>query len=323
MLLILVVGCAPSANVAIHQQQPPLMADNRSTQPPPAVAQPNNNITAQVLHITPNQVTPLQGIPTTLRYDYLNSEENLYTEVAVWHPYTTFYCPPMGMGVAGNFVDSPLIILPNKEGPVCLIRNDSGDYKYLSLYGINYPCTTVHDDAADENLELSKPGWGLATVFHPDKMPFRINNIEIAAVANYTNGVMSDYNKKHIVINILNNKSEVIWSKYCKWSDLRNTETYPRWPQIPSAVWKDIAVDNITVDGDFTVDVLAMSHTYNELADAYDYFAIAYEKLKQSGHTTNSFISRNGQRSSPYIGLYDKYGDPVGFNLCIRVDGSY
>jgi hypothetical protein len=320
MLLILMAGCAPAGSTAPTQPQTQVAVDNKSTQIMSDAADPIDNTTAQVAPIAPSQSIPLQGIPVTLRHDYLNSEENLFTQVAIWHPYTTFFCPPMGMGIAGNFVESPLIILPNKEGSVCLLRNDSGDYKYLPLYGKYYPCTTSYDVTADENLELSKPGWGLATAFHPVNTPFSIKNIKIAGVANYTTGIMDDYDNKHIVVNILNDKSEVIWSKYCKWRDLRNIEGTTR---LPSAVWRDIAVDNVTVDGDFTVDVLALSHTYNEFSEAYDYFSIAYEKLMQSGNATNSFISRNGQRSSPYIGLYDQYGDPVSFNLCIRVEGIY
>ncbi len=255
----------------------------------------------------------LQGIPTTLRYDYLSTEENLYSQVAVCHSYANFSSP--NWGIAGKFVVSPLIILPGKEGAVAIIQNDSGGYKYL-------PIGMTHcNDKVDEIAELSKPGWGLATTFHPDKTPFKISNIKIAGIANYTMGILDDYQKKNIVINILNARSEVVWSKYCKWSDFRSVNNSS---QLPAAIWRDIAVDNVTVDGDFTIDVLALSYTYDKHGPSYDYFAIAYEKLEKCGEvTTNSFISSNGRRYTSYIRLYDQYGNPQCFNLCIRVDGSY
>jgi len=319
MLLIVMAGCAPAGNLAITQPQPLVAVDNKSTQVLPIAVQANDNKSTQVVAAATNQITPLQGIPVTLRYDYLNSEENLYTQVAVSHSSPTFFCPPLGKGIAGNFIESPLIILPNKNGSVCLIKNDSGVYKYLPIGNSlgTSPCTASYPDIVDEKVELSKPGWGLATTFHPENTPFLIKSIKIAGVANSTTGILDDYDKKHIVINVLNNKSEVIWSKYCSWRELRNTQT-------TSAVWRDIAVDNVTVDGAFTVDVLAASNKYEEIGGAFEYFGIAYEQLNKSGDvTTNSFISGNGKRQNTYITLYDQYGDPVCFNLCIRVGGIY
>jgi hypothetical protein len=256
--------------------------------------------------------TPLQGLPATLRYDYLNSEEKLFTQVAVWHSMASFSSP--NWGIAGKFVESPLIILPGKEGAVAITGDGSGGYKYLPIGTISYR------DTVDEKAELSKPGWGLATTFHPEKTPFAIRSINIAAVANYTRGILDDYNKKFVFINILNAKSEVIWSKQYKWSDFRSTAASG---QLPQAVWKEIPV-GVTVDSDFTVDILALSYAYNKAGYAYEYFAVAYERIEKCGDvTTNSFISGNGKRYNSYIRLYDQYGMPVCFNLCIRVDGSY
>jgi len=324
MLLILVMGCSTSGRTMISQSQTSNVVDNKSTPVPPIAARPSDNKSAQVVAAVTSQVTPLQGIPVTLRYDYLNAEENLFTQVAVGHSYATYHVPYLGTGQKS--IKAPLIILPIKEGSVCLIEDYSGVIKYLPIgnnWGIN-PNIVSYRGIVDENIELGKPGWGLATTFHPDKTPFSIKNIKIAGVANYTTGVMSDYDKKYIVINILNDKSEIIWSKYCKWRDLRNTQTTTGLPYPPSAVWRDIVVDNVTVDGDFTVDVLALSKTYNEIGEMYDYFAIAYEKFVKCGDaTTNSFISENGKGCNPDIRLYDQYGDPVCFKLCIRVDGIY
>lgn len=315
ILLILVVGCAPSGNIVTNPLKKPATVDNKSTQVPPSAALSYDNQTTKVVPTATNQATPLQGIPVNLRYDYLNADENLFTQVAIHHSYIT----PSTFGIAGTSVETPLIILPNRNGSVCIIKDTygSGGYKYQ-------PTDIQYQDIVYENEKLSKPGWGLATTFHPDKTPFAIRNIRIAGVAYYTTGILDDYDKKNIIINILNNKSEVIWSRCFKWSDFRGTDTTPRWPMIPPAVWRDIAVNNVTVDGDFTVDILSPSLMYSELGDQYDYFTIAYERFVKCGDViTNSFISRNGQRCNPYIRLYDQYGDPECFNLCIRVDGIY
>jgi hypothetical protein len=338
-LLILMAGCISAGSTVPIQPQTRVAVDNKSAQLPPTTGSPTDNTTTQGAPIAPNQIIPLRGIPITLRYDYLNTEENLFTQVAIGHSYVSFSSPNRGIaetgienqlviqpktagavaspnwGIAGTWVETPLIILPNKGSPVCIIKDTygSGGYKYLPIGFASYR------EIVEEKVELTRPGWGLATTFHPDKRPFCIKNIRIAGVANCTTGILDDYDKKHIVINILNDKSEVIWSKYCAYRDLRNTES-----TLPSAVWRDIAVDNVTMGGDFTVDVLALSYTYDEPADAYEYFAIAYEKFIKCGDVpTNSFISKNGQKCDPYVGLYDQYGDPVCFNLCIRVDGIY
>lgn len=315
IVLVLLSSCTTSINTVNNQLDSLATVDNKNTQFSSPATNSTDNKTAQV-EVTPiTQETSLKGIPVTLRYDYLTSEENLFTQVAVWHPYTSVHCP--NWGIAGEFVETPLIILPNKEGAVCIIKDTYGSsgYKYLQID------TTSYRDTVDEKKELSKPAWGLATTLHPDKTPFTINNIKIAGVANYTTGLVDDYNKKYLAVNILNGKSEIIWSKYYKWSDFRNTDTSSL---VPNAVWRDIAVDNVTVDGDFTIDVLALSDTFNKTGNMYSYFAVAYEKLaKCEDIPTNSFISKNGKRYTPYIRLYDQYGNPVCFNLCIRVDGIY
>jgi hypothetical protein len=293
-------SCTPGT-----QLSPPLVVDNQSVEHQSPAEVDNNTTPAK-----PEEAIqpPLSSIPITLRYDYLNTEENLFSQVAVWHSYATF--SNSYFDVAGQFIKSPLIIMPRKEGSVCIIKEGSGGYKY-------YPIVTTHYDVKeDEKERLSRPGWGLATTFHPENIPFTINNIRIAAVANYNQGILDDYNKKFMVINILNAKSEVMWSKYYKWSDFRSTATST---QLPNAVWRDFAVDNVTVDGDFTIDLLAMSDTYGR---SYSYFAVAYEKLGKCGDVaTNSFISEKGKRSNPWVRLYNQYGDPVCFNLCIRIDG--
>lgn len=319
---IMICGVMDPKNLELYKEIGSTL-EMQTTGPNASTVQPDNNKTTQVVPTIPdqsapvmttaiNQTTRLQGIPATLRYDYLNSEENLFTQVAVWHSMATFSSP--NWGIAGKFIESPLIILPGKEGAVAITGDGSGGYKYLPIGTISYR------DTVDEKAELSKPGWGLATTFHPEKTPFAIRSINIAAVANYTRGMLDDYNKKFVFINILNAKSEVIWSKQYKWSDFRSTAASG---QLPQAVWKEIPV-GVTVDSDFTVDILALSYAYNKAGYAYEYFAVAYDRIEKCGDvTSNSFISGNGKRYNSYIRLYDQYGMPVCFNLCIRIDGSY
>ncbi|MCX6006889.1 MAG: hypothetical protein NTZ34_06470 [Chloroflexi bacterium] len=266
--------------------------------------------------ITPQVGTgpSLQGIPVTLRYDNLNTDVNYINQIAVWHSYAKLSL--VNMGIAGTQISTPLIILPYKEGSVCLYKDLSGGYKYLSIGTSWYP------GVIDEKIELNKGGWGLATTFYPEKTPFSIQNIKIAGVANYTLGTLDDYNNKYIAVRILNRAAEVIWSKYFKWSDFRNLEIGQ--DRRSKAFWRDVAVDNVVVDDDFTVDVLALGKGYDTSGESYDYYAVAYEKIPNCGtSTTNSFISENGKRSDPCIGLYDQNGNRVCFNLCIRVDGIY
>jgi len=267
--------------------------------------------------ITPQVSTgsSLQGIPVTLRYDNLDTDPNYFNQIAVWHSYTTVSF--IGTGISGTLIKTPLIIKPYKEGAVCLYKDLSEGYKYLNID------TTWYRDVINDKVELSKGGWGLATTFKPEKTPFSINNIRIAGVALYTLGIPDDYDKKYVTIRILNKAAEVIWSKDFKWSDFRNPDLGTDIK--PEAFWKHIAVDNVVVNDDFTVDVLALSKGYYPAGKSYDYFAIAYEEIPNcEPATNNSFISENGKRTDPWIGLYgQKYGNRICFNLRIRVDGSY
>ncbi|MBN1376313.1 MAG: hypothetical protein JXA01_09170 [Dehalococcoidia bacterium] len=267
--------------------------------------------------VSPQVVTKpsLQGIPITLRYDNIGTDINYTNQIAIWHSYMTvsFIGP---IGISGTQIKTPLIILPYKEGSVCLYKDLSEQYKYLNIN------TTSYRGTVDDKVELNKGGWGLATTFHPEKVPYSIQNIKIAGVANYTLGTLDDYDKKYITIRILNKAEEVIWSKDFKWSDFRNRDLGP--DRRPEAFWSEVAVDNVVVNDDFTVDVLALSKGYDTYGESYDYFAVAYEKISNCGPAaTNSFISENGKRTDPGIGLYDQFGNRICFNLCIRVDGVY
>ena len=76
MLLILVVGCAPSGNTATSQPQTPVTFDNKSTQVPPIAAQPSDNKSTQ---LAPETTTPPAQAPVAKA---LSFEAETYTNDA-------------------------------------------------------------------------------------------------------------------------------------------------------------------------------------------------------------------------------------------------
>jgi len=280
--------------------------------------------------------------PCNLRYDNLQGEndEYPYNQIAVWHTECkcrriiivsrtvtlgNLFCENLNSKAAGNpdFVtqDSPLIILPSVVGyglrGMFVIETDySGDH-FLSLVA----STSYFGNDDDETL-LSQPGWGLQTTFSPDRFPYKIQGINVCAVAYYTVEPQGDYDKYHVIIRILDKNGSPVWKKVLPWSVFRGSETVN---VVPKAEWKYISVDNITVNSDFSVEVLSESDEYQSRGagrpDAA-YFALAYEKISDPQSNTPSFISYNGQKAKDYIMLYGPKHDPLGFNLCLRVAGS-
>ena len=173
----------------------------------------------------------------------------------------------------------------------------------------------------DDKYRLSLPGWGLATTFHIENPPFKIEKIKLAAVAYYTMGIQQDYDSKFIRIQILDKQSRIIWSEYIPWSQFRG-EIETDLKGLPKAIWQDISTGGVIVNDDFTVEITSVGKTYWEGDQAFDYFAVACEKIGNCGNSqTNSFISECGKRADPWITLYDQYGSPTCFNLCIRIEG--
>jgi hypothetical protein len=253
----------------------------------------------------------------TLRYDNLNGEisDFSFNQIAISHPYIYFPAQSPFTVTKGDNVKSPIIMLPRKAGMVTIAKTQSGDYTY------NPVGTFTSKNKIDDMLLLDKPGWGLATQFQSGNDSLIINNIRINGVAYYNRGSLDVYDQKYVRVRILNSDSETIWSQDYPWSYFRNLDTTEN-ADGPKAAWKDIPVENVTVKGDFTVDVLAINLAYNKEANAFEYFAINYEGIPNCGDTkTNSFISENGRRPDPWVQLYDQYSTPVCFNLAIRVDG--
>ncbi len=258
----------------------------------------------------------IKGMHATLRYDYLSMDENMNSQIAVWHSYAQFVKGSWSL-VEGRDIKAPIIILPRKEGFVTIVRSTTEGYQFMPLGW------TAYSKSYDEKAMLNQPGWGLATTFHPESTPYRIQKIRMACVANYTEGLIEEYDNKFIKVQILNDKAKVIWSEFFPWSRFRGT-AYSDAEGLPAAQWFEIPVNDITVDGDFTVEVCSLGKQYIKEVRGYDYFALAYEKVGLcSNNKTNSFISENGKRPDPWITLYNQYGDRVCFNLCIRVDGNY
>jgi hypothetical protein len=270
-------------------------------------------------------------VPVSLRYDNLNvsGDNYLSDQIAVWHTYaklagastslTAMYSNSTRGGTlvtneAGVPVKSPLIILPSNKGMVCIIKNYSQiSYKYFGLV------TSWYGDSMSEAEHLAQKGYGLATVFSPEKTPFKIQKINMAAVANHT-GAAEEYEQYQFIVRILDDKNNVIWTKALPWSYFKNPEA----GAVPAAIWKSIAVDDVVVKGDFTVEVLSESTGFETgRSKASHYLALAYERISDKDANTRSLISENGIKADSWIRMYDNFGHPISFNLCIRVEGGY
>jgi hypothetical protein len=264
-----------------------------------------------------------------LKYDNLNNttEDYLSNQIAVWHTYaklpassslyTAGYSQDLhklfsSSNSTGVAVKSPLIILPFGEGMVCIVKNYANlSYQFLKMG------TTWYGDSKDEADRLNQPGWGLMTIFTPEKSPYTIQKIDIAGAANNT-GDAKEYDNYHFVVRILDQNGNQMWSKLLPWSLFKGTGS----EAVPKAVWRSIDVDNVVANGDFSVEVLTESYVYTqEKRPSYHYLALAYEKVNSKDLNSRSVISDNGQKPDNWVRLYDAYGQPLSFNLCIRVEG--
>ncbi len=275
--------------------------------------------------------------PLSLRYDILTNKNDEYQhdQIAIWH--TNCKCSSISYGSlvcrgdTGNAVSStdsetqasPLIILPSITGQgvrgMFIVAADySGGYRLASV------ASSANIDNVDDETLLNQRGWGLATTFSPDRLPYRIQGINLCGIAYYTVGPLGEYDKHHIVVRILDQNGAQIWNKLIPWSYFRSTDTYT---VSPKAEWKNIPVDNLTVDGDFTVEVITESNLFQSQGPAVpdaSYVALAYERISDTQNIdTRSYISYDGKKAKDYIRLYDPVGDSLGFNLCLRTDGSY
>ncbi|MCX6005471.1 MAG: hypothetical protein NT082_07365, partial [Chloroflexi bacterium] len=152
------------------------------------------------------------GTPAVLRYDNLDTVTDNYlsNQVAVWHTYakqpgsvavaSAYYAGDTRRGSVGPAVvpvRSPLIILPLKDGMVCIVKNYANlSYQYYKI------TSTGYDNILDDAERLNQLGWGLMTTFSPERFPFKIQKINIAAVTNHT-GPPEEYEKYHFVVRIL------------------------------------------------------------------------------------------------------------------------
>ncbi|MDD5311893.1 MAG: hypothetical protein PHO26_02505 [Dehalococcoidia bacterium] len=266
-----------------------------------------------------------------LRYDNLGSgpDEYLYNQIAIGHSYVYVWQEDIStdynvikkadkMALAGPLIILPSIVGYGARGMFAIAKDYAGQYRLEMLE------FTSRDEPVDDLASLDQPGWGLMTTFTPEKVPYRIQKINLCGVANYTTGPLSDYDSYHVLVKILDKNGGQIWKKMFSWSDFRNTETRSI---VPAAMWKEIAVNGVTVTDGFSVEVSSENDeyiSYGQDIPRARYFALGYEKITDKGNiNTQSSISENGRRAQDFIRIYDPKGDPVGFNLCIRVEGSY
>ena len=185
-------------------------------------------------------------------------QKNISNQIAVWHTYAKLsgsneitsagYSADArqsfnSSSTIGVPVKSPLIILPFSDGMFCVIRNYSNlSYRYYKLN------TAWYDDQVDESDRLKEPGWGLMTTFSPEQIPFKIQKLNIAGVANIT-GSPDDYDKRLFVVRILDENGHQVWTKVLPWSIFRSDSS----ENPPKAVWRSIDVNDVTINGDFSV----------------------------------------------------------------------
>jgi hypothetical protein len=306
------------------------------------------NTTYKQEQISTNPSGPIQQreetwTPLSLRYDNLESQTDdyLYNQIAVWHTSckyifsiqtTPVLCgssicdatvmPVLGGGQGdyGYTLKSPLIILPSKVGQgnvgMFVVKGGAGNYA-LACVG-----TTSYRDV-DDVTSLGQPGWGLMTSFSPDKVPYKIQKINLCGVACHTSGSLDEYDKYHFVVRILDKDGRQLWREVYKWSFFHSGQTAT---DVSGALWKEIEVNGVTVSDDFSMEITAESNSLTVAGQQSvgHYLALAYERITDKDKiNTRSFISENGKKAADYIRLYDQYGNPFGFNLCIRVEGSY
>ncbi|MDD5311892.1 MAG: hypothetical protein PHO26_02500 [Dehalococcoidia bacterium] len=251
--------------------------------------------------------------PLPLRYDYLNTEEDLFEQVAIGHSSSiimdvTAPIPP------SSRINSPLIILPCKQGMVTLHEDYSGAIRPVA---VEY---AYFNDYIADSLLLKEPGWGLMTTFSPTKLPYKIDTIRIAAAA-FCNERPADF-----ILRILDRNGQQLWSVLGPWYFFYNSDTAH---SCPIALWRDFNIGGIITDDVFSIELLSES-TLSMIArqgagrpKSGQYVALVYEKITDPGIPAHSCISYNGVKADPRIELYTPIGDPVNFNLCIRVEGSY
>lgn len=204
-------------------------------------------------------------------------------------------------------------------------RSAAGSYKVeigksaaiLSVYG--WPYKIQYDAGSAYGEPLSVAGdFGHIVHFSPPATPFRIQKIEL-----YTNTVVSkdsDWTDKYVTLRIWDSDgNRQLWSVDVPWRTF--------WDETTS-FWKEIAIPDVSVSGDFYVEIVTHSDQFgNEIIawpsspDVRPAIFLGHDKPKPyideavSSDETRSGVSNMGK----LVEVTVKY---QGFNWLIRVEGD-
>lgn len=204
-------------------------------------------------------------------------------------------------------------------------KNTEGDYKLaigdssaiLNVY--QWPYKIQYDSGITYGEPLSIAGdYGHIVRFSPPTTPFKIQKIEV-----YVQAVVakdSEWYDKFVTVRIWNSsRNQQLWSGNFPWRVF--------WNEVGS-FWKEIEIPNVSVDGDFYVEVVTHSAQFQGEIVAWPWgyevrpaIFMGYDKPNPyvnsavSSAETRSGISNNGQSVEVPV----KY---QGLNWLIRVDGD-
>jgi hypothetical protein len=204
-------------------------------------------------------------------------------------------------------------------------RSAAGSYKVeigksaaiLSVYG--WPYKIQYDAGSAYGEPLSVAGdLGHIVHFSPPATPFRIQKIEL-----YTSTVVandSDWTDKYATVRIWDSEgNRQLWSTDVNWRTFWNETT---------SFWREIEVPNVSVNGDFYVEIVTHSYqfgdeiiTYHSGPEVSPAVFVGRDKPKPyvdegvSSDETRSGVSNMGK----LVEVPVKY---QGFNWLIRVEGD-
>jgi len=204
-------------------------------------------------------------------------------------------------------------------------KNAPGSYKLaigdsaaiLNVYQWPY---RIQYDLGDVNVELlSVAGdYGHIVHFTPPTTPFKIQKIE--AYVQATVAKDSEWKDNSVTVRIWDSgRTQQLWSENLPWRDF--------WNDVGS-FWKEIDVPNVSVNGDFYVEIVTHSNQYGGQIASWplgsEVNPAIFLGYNRPNPYQNSPISLTGTRSG-----ISNMGQPVeipvkyqGLNWLIRVDGD-
>jgi hypothetical protein len=189
----------------------------------------------------------------------------------------------------------------------------------LNVY--EWPYTIMYDSGVPYGELLSVAGdFGHIVRFTPPAVPFRIQEIDVYAQARARDE--SDWYNRFVTVRILDSGNNQLWSKDLPWRFF--------WSETGS-FWKEIEVPNVSVNGDFKVEIVTHSDQFGEEIVAWPWSTevrpaifLGYDRPKPSPYITTAVVpvgTRSGvcDNMGNLIELPEKY---QGLDWLIHVDGD-